>query len=55
MKQTLIALLLLTPVSVLAYPDPNVPIGQRAGDIVDTVLPQPSTGPVVATGPTGTS
>ena len=55
MKHTLTALFLLLPVSALAYPDPNVPNGQSAGDIVDTVLPEPSTGPVVATTPTGTS
>ncbi len=55
MKHTLIALLLLLPVAAFAYPNPNVPNGQSAGDIVDTVLPQPSTGPVVASGPKGTS
>lgn len=54
MKQTLIAMLFLLPVTAFAYPDPNVPSCHSAGDIVDTVLPQPSTGPVVATVPSGT-
>ncbi|WP_439121860.1 hypothetical protein [Marivita sp.] len=47
MKHTLSAILLLLPSLAAAYPDPNVTAAPSSGDVIKSILSQPTTDPLV--------
>lgn len=47
MKQALLALALLAPTLVAAYPNPDVTASISAGDLVDTIWTQPIPAPLI--------
>ncbi len=49
MKHAVIALFVLLPAVVAAYPDPNVSQPLGSGDLVNSILSQPESGTIVVT------
>lgn len=47
MKHVLLALALLAPTFAAAYPNPNVTASLSAGDLVDSLISQPTTLPLI--------
>lgn len=47
MKHVLLTIALLTPAWAAAYPNPNVSLAVDAGDLVDSLLSQPRSAPLI--------